>query len=172
MIKIRECLKIKPVLWILMLLITVIAPLSVSAHSGRTDSSGGHRDNKNVSGLGSYHYHHGMGPHLHPNGVCPYSSSGSTTKSEGSGQTTKPSSSGTTKTNNDANSTPKETAESNKNESSNAAVVPRNNTTTGNPPSSNNTNATNSDKSSNTGFWVVLGLGVVGYIIYKNNKKK
>lgn len=42
------------------------------AHSGRTDSSGGHRDNKNVSGLGSYHYHHGYGPHLHPNGICPY----------------------------------------------------------------------------------------------------
>jgi len=42
------------------------------AHSGRTDSNGGHRDNKNVSGLGSYHYHHGYSPHLHPNGVCPY----------------------------------------------------------------------------------------------------
>ena len=47
----------------------------VYAHSGRTDSSGGHHDYKNVSGLGSYHYHHGYGPHLHPNGVCPYSSS-------------------------------------------------------------------------------------------------
>lgn len=44
-----------------------------SAHSGRTDSSGGHHDYKNKSGLGSYHYHHGMGPHLHKNGVCPYS---------------------------------------------------------------------------------------------------
>jgi hypothetical protein len=43
-------------------------------HSGRTDSSGGHRDNKNASGLGSYHYHHGYGPHLHSNGVCPYRS--------------------------------------------------------------------------------------------------
>lgn len=28
----------------------------VEAHSGRTDSSGGHKDNKNKSGLGSYHY--------------------------------------------------------------------------------------------------------------------
>ncbi len=45
------------------------------AHSGRTDSSGGHKDNGNVSGLGSYHYHHGMGPHLHTNGICPYSPS-------------------------------------------------------------------------------------------------
>lgn len=45
------------------------------AHSGRTDSSGGHHDYQNKSGLGSYHYHHGMGPHLHKNGVCPYSTS-------------------------------------------------------------------------------------------------
>lgn len=42
------------------------------AHSGRTDSSGGHKDNKNKSGLGYYHYHHGYGPHLHSGGVCPY----------------------------------------------------------------------------------------------------
>jgi len=47
-------------------------------HSGRTDSSGGHRDNNNVSGLGYYHYHHGQGPHLHDNGICPYSVSTST----------------------------------------------------------------------------------------------
>lgn len=46
--------------------------LNAFAHSGRTDSSGGHKDNKNASGLGGYHYHHGYGPHLHPNGVCPY----------------------------------------------------------------------------------------------------
>ena len=33
-------------------------------------------DNKNVSGLGSYHYHCGGHPaHLHDGGVCPYSSS-------------------------------------------------------------------------------------------------
>lgn len=44
------------------------------AHSGRTDSSGGHHDNKNKSGLGSYHYHCGGNPaHLHEGGVCPYS---------------------------------------------------------------------------------------------------
>lgn len=44
------------------------------AHSGRTDSNGGHRDNKNKSGLGSYHYHCGGHPaHLHTKGVCPYS---------------------------------------------------------------------------------------------------
>ncbi len=43
------------------------------AHSGRTDGSGGHKDNKNKSGLGSYHYHCGGSPaHLHVSGYCPY----------------------------------------------------------------------------------------------------
>ena len=47
--------------------------IEAEAHPGRTDANGGHRDNKNVSGLGSYHYHCGGHPaHLHPNGVCPY----------------------------------------------------------------------------------------------------
>lgn len=60
------------------MLILLSNPLSSFAHSGRTDSNGGHRDNNNVSGLGSYHYHHGMEAHLHPNGVCPYSSNSTT----------------------------------------------------------------------------------------------
>lgn len=56
------------------LLIFSIALMSPAfAHSGRTDSSGGHKDNKNKSGLGSYHYHcGGHGPHLHNGGICPY----------------------------------------------------------------------------------------------------
>lgn len=59
----------------LIALFIMILTISVSAHSGRTDSSGGHRDNNNVSGLGYYHYHCGGYPaHLHPGGVCPYSS--------------------------------------------------------------------------------------------------
>ncbi len=63
------------------------------AHSGRTDSSGGHKDNKNASGLGSYHYHCGGYPaHLHTNGVCPYKS-GSTSSSSNSKSSTKNSSS-------------------------------------------------------------------------------
>lgn len=49
---------------------------NVYAHSGRTDSNGGHKDKNNVSGLGYYHYHCGGNPaHLHENGVCPYSTS-------------------------------------------------------------------------------------------------
>ena len=63
----------KASLFLVMMLIFTM-PLSALAHSGRTDGSGGHKDNNNVSGLGYYHYHHGMGPHLHPNGVCPYDS--------------------------------------------------------------------------------------------------
>ncbi len=50
----------------------IIFSSTVLAHSGRTDSQGGHRDNKNVSGLGYYHYHHGYSAHLHVNGICPY----------------------------------------------------------------------------------------------------
>ena len=42
------------------------------AHGGRTDEYGCHHDYNNVSGLGSYHYHHGYEAHLHPNGICPY----------------------------------------------------------------------------------------------------
>lgn len=75
-------LKSKKIVIITKFLLTVVFIISFTsmfnlntfAHSGRTDSNGGHRDNKNASGLGSYHYHHGMGPHLHPNGVCPYAS--------------------------------------------------------------------------------------------------
>lgn len=73
-------------------LIVLITISSISfTHSGRTDGSGGHKDNNNASGLGSYHYHHGEGPHLHPNGVCPYrtsSSSSSNTSSSSSSTTT------------------------------------------------------------------------------------
>lgn len=53
------------------------------AHSGRTDSSGGHHDNKNKSGLGSYHYHCGGYPaHLHDGGVCPYSATAASVSDE------------------------------------------------------------------------------------------
>lgn len=69
---------------IIILSIALIMASNISfAHSGRTDSNGGHKDNKNASGLGSYHYHCGGHPaHLHPNGVCPYSSSASSSTSK------------------------------------------------------------------------------------------
>lgn len=46
-----------------------------SAHSGGTDSQGGHWNHS----TGEYHFHHGRGPHQHPGGVCPYDSSIRTT---------------------------------------------------------------------------------------------
>ena len=74
----------KKVISILLIILTIsLTNVSVYAHQGRTDAQGGHRDNKNKSGLGYYHYHCGNHPaHLHPNGVCPYSSSSSASKSE------------------------------------------------------------------------------------------
>ena len=59
----------------LLLVFALILSSAVStfAHSGRTDSSGGHKDNKSKSGLGCYHYHCGGYPaHLHSGGYCPY----------------------------------------------------------------------------------------------------
>ena len=43
--------------------------ISAAAHSGGTDSKGGHIDHS----TGEYHYHHGKPAHQHKNGVCPYS---------------------------------------------------------------------------------------------------
>jgi hypothetical protein len=68
----------KRIFTLLMALFIVCTPAQVNGHSGRTDGNGGHRDNKNKSGLGYYHYHCGGYPaHLHTNGVCPYSDGGS-----------------------------------------------------------------------------------------------
>lgn len=65
---------------IILTIILIASSFTLSlAHSGRTDSAGGHKDNKNASGLGSYHYHHGYSAHLHTGGVCPYSSNSNTT---------------------------------------------------------------------------------------------
>ena len=85
----------KKIISILLIILGIISiEVNAYAHSGRTDSSGGHKDNNNKSGLGSYHYHCGGHPaHLHTNGVCPYSSSSSASKSS-----TSSSSSSSTKT--------------------------------------------------------------------------
>lgn len=54
----------------------VLVPITSYGHPGRTDGNGGHKDNKNASGLGSYHYHCGDNPaHLHTN-ECPYGNGG------------------------------------------------------------------------------------------------
>ncbi|MBQ7295515.1 MAG: YHYH domain-containing protein [Clostridia bacterium] len=69
---------------VLSLIITLLISLSFFtvcfAHPGNTDSKGGHNDNENDSGLGSYHYHcNGNPAHLHENGACPYSQTQPTT---------------------------------------------------------------------------------------------
>jgi hypothetical protein len=66
---------------LIMLIVSMALAKTAFAHSGRTDSSGGHKDNQNTSGLGSYHYHCGGNPaHLHQKGVCPYSTYTTTSK--------------------------------------------------------------------------------------------
>lgn len=71
--------RVSSMLLVVLLLLTSVITYS---HSGRTDSNGGHKDNKNKSGLGSYHYHCGGNPpHLHKDGKCPYSTTTSSTKS-------------------------------------------------------------------------------------------
>lgn len=60
---------LKKVLALLSIFVIVFS-LSVTtfAHSGGTDSKGGHYN----SSTGEYHYHHGYSAHQHPGGVCPY----------------------------------------------------------------------------------------------------
>ena len=72
--------KVFQIITVCMLVLSM--PLMAFAHGGRTDGSGGHKDNKNKSGLGGYHYHCGGYPaHLHTNGVCPYRGGGSSSSS-------------------------------------------------------------------------------------------
>lgn len=88
-------------LLVLAIIILILLQTVLFAHSGRTDANGGHKDNKNKSGLGSYHYHCGGNPpHLHENGICPYKSSGSNnTSSSNSSKTNSSKSSNSSKSN-------------------------------------------------------------------------
>lgn len=73
----------------ILIIVGIVCIISAFAHPGKTDSAGGHRDNKNTSGLGGYHYHCGGYPaHLHTNGTCPYKTPSSNTTT--SYQTTSP----------------------------------------------------------------------------------
>ena len=90
-------LELRKKILVLLLVFCLLFSSICFAHSGRTDSSGGHKDNKNASGLGSYHYHCGGYPaHLHTGGVCPYTGGGSISSSSTSSSSS--SSSTTTKT--------------------------------------------------------------------------
>lgn len=67
-------------LFLLIVLLVCLLPVCTFAHSGRTDSNGGHYDRS----TGEYHYHHGHPAHQHENGVCPYEFDDKTGHSSGS----------------------------------------------------------------------------------------
>lgn len=67
----------KKICCVALALLLLITP--AHAHSGRTDSNGGHYDHS----TGEYHYHHGYPAHQHPNGVCPYDFDDKTGQSSG-----------------------------------------------------------------------------------------
>lgn len=48
------------------MVVSFLLSFSALAHSGRTDSNGGHNSSS------GYHYHHGYSAHQHINGECPY----------------------------------------------------------------------------------------------------
>ena len=62
---------------LLVLVLALLLSLPVLAHSGRTDSKGGH------NGPGGYHYHHGYPAHQHEGGECPYDFDDRTGESSG-----------------------------------------------------------------------------------------
>lgn len=64
----------KRIFLVLVVALLCLLTITVLAHSGRTDSSGGHWNRS----TGEYHYHHGEPAHQHYQGVCPYSEEEST----------------------------------------------------------------------------------------------
>ena len=64
----------------ILILAIVFSPSSVFAHSGRTDSQGGHYNHS----TGEYHFHHGYPAHQHTDGNCPYEFDDKTNHSSGS----------------------------------------------------------------------------------------
>ena len=128
---------------ILTILSVCLVTMNSYAHSGRTDSNGGHKDNNNKSGLGSYHYHcGGYPPHLHPNGVCPYTSSSSSSKSSTNNS---PSSSKSSTSNSSSNSksSTNNSSSSNKSGESNSSSSSQSSTSS----SSSNSNKSNTSSS-------------------------
>ena len=147
----------KKIITILLIILSIILiGVNAYAHSGRTDSSGGHRDNKIKSGLGSYHYHCGGHPaHLHTNGVCPYDASSSSIEnsaSSSSASSTKTTSTIPTTINVENNSTVK------------PSIIDPNNIIS-------NTTSSEENNSSLGGMLALGLLGGGGYLGYKKIKK-
>jgi hypothetical protein len=66
---------------LILIFVILLSVYPAFAHSGRTDSSGGHH----VTATGDYHYHHGYPAHDHINGQCPYDFDDQTGANSGSG---------------------------------------------------------------------------------------
>ena len=114
---------------VLMIIAVVSISLNTYAHSGRTDSSGGHKDNQNKSGLGSYHCG-GHPAHLHTNGVCPYATTGAKqTTSSGSSSNTKTETKSNTSTKTETKSNTSTKTNTNSNTKTNAKEVTKKDTT-------------------------------------------
>lgn len=88
---------------VLLFLIILFMSSLLYAHSGRTDSSGGHYNRS----TGEYHYHHGYPAHQHSNGICPYLIDNST--NNGSSNNNSNSNSNSNINSNNTNSTSKST---------------------------------------------------------------
>lgn len=67
-----------------------VLTIPVIAHSGKTDSNGGHYD----SSTGQYHYHHGYPAHQHTGSKCPYDYDDKTDHKTGSSKNSSKDSSG------------------------------------------------------------------------------
>lgn len=137
--------KVKKIVTIVLICVFSITICNITfAHSGKTDSNGGHKDNKNKSGLGSYHYHCGGYPaHLHTNGVCPYSSNSSTAANKNSKTTSKTSSSNTS-SNSSANSKSSTSSNSSANSKSSSRVSSKSNSNTNSKSNQTSTSSANS----------------------------
>lgn len=152
------------------------------AHSGRTDSSGGHKDNKNKSGLGYYHYHCGGHPaHLHKNGICPYSKSSSGSKKSTSNTKKSSSSNKNTKTSSDSQKTSTSITKQKTSSAPKKASTDTKSTTSKNTKTSanivkneNNTNTINTTTEDSSAGGTLVALGLLGggsYLGYKKYKK-
>lgn len=136
---------------VIALLITValsIVAVSVFAHSGGTDGSGGHYDRS----TGEYHYHHGYSAHQHydmdgdGDRDCPYNFKDATNHSSSGGGTS-------------SSSKPSSSSNSNTNSSSSSKYKPstvKNNTST---------NSDREDKELRAFWWVTIILAVAAVVI-------
>lgn len=70
----------KKLLPLICLVLSLVLSMTALAHSGGTDSKGGHRNHS----TGEYHYHHGYPAHQHTGGVCPYDYDDRTGENSGS----------------------------------------------------------------------------------------